>query len=151
MLIRKAAICDAEGIHKLVTAFALKGVMLPRSLNSIYDNIRDFWVIDEDGVLVGCAALHIVGWEGLAEVRSLSVMKEAQGNGYGRILVERCIEEAKDLGVKKLFALTFVPDFFARLGFALEEKDKLPHKIWSDCIDCPFFPNCTEVAVIIHL
>lgn len=152
-MIRKAKISDAEHIYKLISTFAKSGVMLARSLNSIYENIRDFWVaVDPEGEkVIGCCALHIIGWEGLAEIRSLTVDSSYQHHGTGRELVMQCIKEAKEMELKKLFALTFVPDFFFKCGFREESKDKLPHKIWSDCIDCPFFPNCTEVAVIMEI
>lgn len=152
-MIRKAQIADAEQIHQVVSQFAQKSVMLPRSLNSIYEHIRDFWVaIDEEaGNVAGCAALQVVGWENLAEIRSLSVGENYQKHGFGKLLVDQCMDEAKDLGVKRVFALTFVPDFFYRCGFEQIDKGKLPHKIWSDCIDCPFFPNCKEIAVIKEL
>lgn len=151
--LRKATIKDAEVIHKLVSHFAGKGIMLPRSLNSVYESIRDFWVAEDEGAreVLACVALHVIGWEGLAEVRSLSVKEDTQKTGYGKLLVEKCIEEAKELGIKRLFALTFVPDFFLHLGFNEIDKNELPHKIWSDCIDCPFFPDCKEIAVEIKV
>lgn len=148
MLIRKAVIADTEQIHKLIASFSKKGAMLPRSLNYVYENIRDFWVALEDSEIVGCCALHVVGWEGLAEVKSLSVNKDAQKSGIGKKLVKKCIVDAKKIGVTKVFALTYVPDFFLKSGFNIVEKETLPHKIWSDCIDCPFFPDCNEIAVI---
>ncbi len=147
-MIRKAIISDAPTIQELVAQFSQKGIMLPRSLNSVYEHIRDFWVIEEDHKVIGCAALHVVGWNGLAEIRSLSVNKERQKKGMGKQLVDKCIEEALKLGVEKVFALTFVPEFFLKYGFTPIEKETLPHKIWSDCIDCPFFPDCKEVAVM---
>jgi amino-acid N-acetyltransferase len=149
-MIRKAILEDADNIHDLISAFADKRVMLPRSLNFVYENIRDFFVyVDESNVPVGCVALHVVGWEGLAEVKSLSVGASKQKSGIGRMLVEACLNEAGFLGVKRVFALTFVPDFFNKCGFHIIEKDTLPHKIWTDCIDCPFFNNCKEIAVAI--
>ncbi len=150
-MIRKAFLSDAETIQKLVAQFSQKGVMLPRSLNSVYEHIRDFWVIEENKNVVGCAALHVVGWNGLAEIRSLSVDEKSQKKGMGKNLVERCIDEAKEIGIKRVFALTFVPDFFDKNGFHKIEKETLPHKIWSDCIDCPYFPDCKEIAMIKEL
>jgi amino-acid N-acetyltransferase len=147
-MIRKAIISDAPTIQELVARFSQKGIMLPRSLNSVYEHIRDFWVIEEDHKVIGCAALHVVGWNGLAEIRSLSVNKERQKKGMGKQLIDKCIEEALEIGVEKVFALTFVPEFFLKYGFTTIEKETLPHKIWSDCIDCPFFPDCKEVAVM---
>ncbi len=147
-MIRKAIISDAQTIQELVAQFSQKGIMLPRSLNSVYEHIRDFWVIEEEGKVIGCAALHIVGWNGLAEIRSLSVNKECQKKGLGKLLVDKCLAEAKEIGIEKVFALTFVPDFFSKHGFQNIEKETLPHKIWSDCIDCPYFPDCKEIAVM---
>lgn len=151
-MIRKAVLSDAQHIHELISMFADKKAMLPRSLNFVYENIRDFFVyVDDQDIPVGCAALHVVGWEGLAEVKSLSVRSNYQKTGLGRILVESCLEEARLLGVKRVFALTFVPDFFIRCGFHVIDRDTLPHKIWTDCIDCPFFNNCKEIAVELSL
>ncbi len=152
-MIRKARISDAESIYKLVASYSQKGVMLSRSLNSIYEHIRDFWVVEDDQSheLIGCAALQIIGWDGLAEVRSLVISSSKQNMGLGKKLIDTCINEANEMNVKRLFALTFVPGFFIKCGFYEISKDKLPHKIWSDCIDCPMFPDCKEIAVIIDL
>ena len=151
MAIVKATISDAEAIHKLISYFAEKKSVLPRPLNYIYENIRDFWVAKQDGEVVGCSALHVIGWEGLAEVKSLTVSEDMQKKGLGRDLVNRCIEEGKQLGASQVFALTFVPEFFVSLGFSEVDKESLPHKIWSDCIDCSYFPDCKEIAVKIPL
>lgn len=149
MQIRKAKLSDVESIHELIAFFAQKEVMLRRSLNYVYENIRDFVVaVDDQGNIQGCSALHVVGWENLAEIKSLCVSEAAQKTGLGRQLVSSCLEDGQILGVKKVFSLTFVPGFFEKLGFNVVDKDVLPHKIWSDCIDCPFFPNCNEIAVI---
>lgn len=151
MEIRKARIEDAEAIQKLISSFAEDRKMLPRSLNFVFENIRDFWVADEDGEVIGCAALSIVGWEGLAEIKSLSVKLGTQKKGVGKNLVDKCISEAKPFGLKRIFALTFVPDFFEKCGFKIINKESLPHKIWTDCIDCPSFNNCTEIAVSLDI
>lgn len=121
--------------------------MLPRSLNEIYENIRDFFVYKDNDKLMGASALHIL-WEDLAEIRSLAVSKECQNKGIGKKLIERCLKEAKSLGVKKVFALTYTPQFFKKLGFKDIDKNSLPQKIWGDCLKCPRFPQCEEVAVI---
>lgn len=147
-MIRKAKISDAEDIYKIIQDWAKKGRLLERSLNYIYENIRDFWVYEYKGKIVGCCALHIVGWENLAEIKSLAVKKEYQNKGIGKQLVLKCIKEAKELGIKKVFALTFIPSFFIKLKFVPFKREELPHKIWSDCINCVFFPNCHEEAVI---
>ncbi len=145
--IRKAVTADIAEIHRLVNAFADRGLMLPRSLSQLYENVRDFFVAVEEGHVVGCAALH-VSWKDLAELKSLAVAHEAQGRGYGRCLVEACKAEAPAVGVSRIFALTYVPDFFEKLGFARVEKALLPRKVWTECVYCPKFADCTEIAVI---
>lgn len=147
MVVRKARVGDVPAIHALVKEFARQEAMLPLSLSEVYEKLRDFFVAELDGAVVGCAALHVV-WEDLAEVRSVAVRKDLQGRGIGRGLVLACVSEAPALGVARVFTLTYVPDFFQRLGFACVEKDALPHKVWSDCVRCPHFPNCNEVSLI---
>lgn len=149
-MIRKAKISDAKHIHKFVNEFAKKEEMLPRALNDIYECIRDFFIYEEKGTIKGVCALHVL-WEDLAEIRSLAVKEEHQGLGIGRSLVKRSLKEARELGVKRVFALTYQPDFFKKLGFHEVDKSKLPHKIWGDCIRCPKFPECDEHAVITQI
>jgi amino-acid N-acetyltransferase len=150
MRIRKALLNDAPDIQKLINQFAKKDLMLPRSLNHLYENIRDYYVAEEKGRMIGCAALHIV-WGDLAEVNSLAVRESHKGKGTGRALVLRCIEEARGLGIRRVFALTYVPKFFRKCGFSRIPKSKLPQKIWSDCLNCPKFPDCGEVSVAVDL
>jgi amino-acid N-acetyltransferase len=147
-MIIKAKITDVKEIHLLINDFAKKGVVLARSLNYIYDNIRDFWVYKKENKVVACVALHVVGWDGLAEIKSLVVEKSYQKQGIGAELINICLKEAKTLAVKKVFALTFVDTFFIKLGFKSINKKTLPHKIWADCLNCSFFPNCKEAAFI---
>ncbi|PKN12254.1 MAG: GNAT family N-acetyltransferase [Deltaproteobacteria bacterium HGW-Deltaproteobacteria-4] len=149
-MIRKATIPDVRAIHKLLMTYASSGMMLSRSLSELYEAIRDFYVWEEDGVVVGTVCLHIC-WEDLAEVRSLAVEESFEGRGIGRQLVESCLQEARQIGLKKVFALTYKDQFFAKLGFHLIEKSELPHKIWGDCIKCPKFPECDEIAMSIEL
>ena len=148
--IRKALIADIKQIQKIVNEFARKEEMLPRALNELYESIRDFIVFDNEGTIVGVCALRIL-WEDLAEIRSLAVQKEYQHSGIGRALLRKCLKEAKDLGVKRVFALTYHSDFFKKNGFSDTDKAKLPQKIWGDCLKCHKFPECDENAVIIHL
>jgi len=147
-MIRKARMSDVKGIHGLIAEYARKGDMLPRSLADIYENLRDYFVyLAEDGELVGSAAIHIM-WEDLAEVRSLAVREGKMRRGVGTQLVESCISEAIMLGIDRVFALTYKPEFFEKLGFHVVDKAELPQKIWTDCLKCSKFPDCDEVALV---
>lgn len=145
--IDRARLADVEGMKALLDDYAASGDLLARSRLSLYETIRDFFVLREGDALVGLSALHIC-WIDLAEVRSLAVRRDRQGRGYGRLLVERCLEDARRLGLKRVFALTYRPDFFGVLGFRRVDKSELPHKVWQDCVHCAKFPDCDEVAVM---
>lgn len=147
-MIRKARMSDVKGIHGLIAEYARKGDMLPRSLADIYENLRDYFIFEDDGgELVGSAAIHIM-WEDLAEVRSLAVREGKMRRGVGTQLVESCISEAIVLGIGRVFALTYKPGFFEKLGFHVVDKAELPQKIWTDCLKCSKFPDCDEVALV---
>jgi len=148
--IKKAKISDIRQIHKFVNEFARKEEMLPRSLNDLYENMRDIYIYEDKGKMKGVCALHVL-WEDLAEIRSLAVSKDAQGKGVGRRLLKVCLKEAKQLGLKRVFALTYQPEFFRKAGFKDVDKTKLPQKIWGECLRCPKFPECDEDAVIKEL
>jgi amino-acid N-acetyltransferase len=148
--LRKARMADIPSIHSLVNEFAGKGEMLGRSRSELYEGLRDFFVVEDGEDILGCSALHI-NWEDLAEVRSLAVAQELQGKGAGKALVRACVDEARELGVARVYALTYRPGFFEGIGFARIDKDLLPHKIWGDCLKCPQFPNCDEDAVIMEV
>lgn len=150
MKIRKAKISDLKYAQKLINEFARKEQMIPRALNELYETVRDFVVCESKGEICGVCALHIM-WEDLAEIRSLAVEKNWQRMGIGKNLVKRCLKEAKSLGIKRVFALTYHADFFKKLGFKEIDKSKLPQKIWGDCLRCPRFPECDETALIIDL
>ena len=150
LLIRKAKTGDVPDMQKLINFFADRGELLPRSLNQLYEDIRDFFVAEEEGRLIGTCALH-VNWDDLAEVKALVVDKEFQGKGLGKQLVQTCLDEAQALGISRVFALTYKPDFFHKLGFRNIDKSELPHKVWSECIHCVKFPDCGEIAVIREL
>lgn len=143
-------IADVADIQALIKYFSERDVMLPRPLSTLYENIRDFHIMDEDGKVIGCCALHVT-WGDLAEIKSLAVAENAQGKQLGRLLVEACLSEARELGIPRVFALTYVSNFFEKLGFNKVDKSTLPHKIWSECINCPKFPDCGEEAVVIEL
>jgi amino-acid N-acetyltransferase len=146
-MIRKAKVKDIKQIQALINVFAEKDLMLPRSLNELYENIRDFWVFEDKSKIAGCAAMHI-SWDDLAEIKSLAVARNKQGKGIGRSLVNSCLKEAKELGARKVFVLTYKPDFFKGFGFKRVKHASLPHKIWVECIRCPKFPNCQEIALL---
>jgi amino-acid N-acetyltransferase len=146
-MIRKAKLNDIKEIQRLIKLHAPKGGILPRSLSELYDHLRDFFVFVRNRRVIGICALHIC-WEDLAEIRSLAVEEEDQKRGIGAKLVKACLEESKSLGVKRVFALTYQPEFFERLGFKRVDKTVLPHKIWTDCLKCVKFPDCDETAVL---
>ncbi|MBZ4672596.1 N-acetyltransferase [Deferribacterales bacterium Es71-Z0220] len=149
-MIRSAKIPDVKEIQNLVNFHAKKGEMLTLSLSEIYERIFEFDVYEENSQILGCCALH-PSWEDLAEIRSLAVKEDFIGKGIGKQLVENALKRAKDLGIKKVFALTYKLEFFKKLGFYEISKDGLPRKIWSDCLKCPLFPDCDEIAVMIEL
>ena len=149
-MIRKANAKDAKAIQELITPFAAKGEMLPKSLSDLYNQIRDFSVYEEDGVIVGTCALHVC-WDDLAEIRSLAVQEGFRGKGVGKSLVKFCIKETGGLEVTRIFALTYRREFFEKLGFVHVDKSTLPHKIWVDCLKCVKFPDCDEEAMLLDL
>jgi amino-acid N-acetyltransferase len=145
---------DIKKIYNMLQYFADKDLLLGRSLSSLYDQLRDFSVFvekteegPEQDNLVGVCALHIC-WDNLAEIRSLAVTEEHQRKGVGRQLVDRALAEAESYGITKVFTLTYQPDFFRKLGFRDIDKSELPHKVWSDCVQCSKFPDCNEEALI---
>ncbi len=152
MGIRKAKISDVRQIQKLIELAAKKGEMLSRSLSELYDNLRDYYVYEEDDPqqILGTCAMHIC-WEDLAEIRSLVVREDYNRRGIGTKLIEASLSEAISLGLYRIFALTYKPDFFLKFGFRTVDKSALPHKIWADCIKCVKFPECDEVAVLLEV
>jgi amino-acid N-acetyltransferase len=148
MNVEKATINDVKRMHELVNKFAGNGEMLPRALSEIYENLRDYFVIrDGKGAVTACVALHI-SWADLAEVKALAVAEDSHRQGMGAALIKSCIEEAKSLGIPKVFCLTYKPGFFKKQGFKTVEKAELPRKIWAECYSCPKFPDCDEVALV---
>lgn len=148
--IERARLADVPTIHQLINYFADRGDMLHRSLGELYENVRDFFVARDGGEVVGCGSLHIV-WQDLAELKSLAVAESHQGQGLGTRLVEACLAEARELGLANVFCLTYQVDFFARRGFERLDVMELPRKVWGECIRCPKFPHCDEVAMIYRL
>ncbi|HEX9135557.1 MAG: N-acetyltransferase [Nitrospirota bacterium] len=149
-MIRKAKLTDVKTIQAIVNQYAEGGQMLPRTLNEIYESLRDFHVYEQDGSIIGVCALH-VSWDGLAEIRSLAVRQDRVKRGVGSELVRQCLSEAAALQVERVFVLTYQNVFFRKLGFTDVDKKELPHKIWTDCLNCVKFPNCDESALIINV
>ena len=153
MKIRKAIITEVIDIHKLLNHYARQDLLLPRSLSELYRNVRDYFILydeDDGDKVLGVCGLGIV-WEDLAEIKSLAIDESSGGKGLGSMLVKECLKEAQSLGLKRVFTLTYVPPFFKKLGFKEVEKSILPQKIWADCLNCPKFPNCDEIALMIDL
>ena len=150
-MLRKAKVSDVKVFHRMINRSAIKGEMLSRSLMSLYGSLRDFFVyLDDDDSIVGVCAMHIF-WENLAEVRSLYVKDDYRRSGIGRRLVEACISDAITLDLLRIFTLTYQTDFFKSIGFVVADKSELPEKIWTDCINCPKYPDfCDEVAMILE-
>jgi amino-acid N-acetyltransferase len=144
---RKAKMADAESIHQLINNYAEQGLMLARSRSMIYESIREFTVVDDNGKFIGVGGLHVI-WEDLAEIRALALDPACLGKGIGRQLIEALVQEAKELGVARVFALTYQTEFFTRCGFQVVRKEEMSPKVWKECINCPKFPNCDEVAMI---
>ena len=150
MNIRSAKISDVEAIYSLINFYAERDKMLFRSMADIYENLQAFTVAELDGRVAGCCALQII-WSDLAEVKSLAVDEANIDKGVGKMLVAAATEQARQLGLPKIFALTLNPAFFEKMGFKVIEKEKLPMKVWSDCATCPKQQNCDEIAVIRQL
>jgi amino-acid N-acetyltransferase len=146
-IVRKARAADGPAIQRLLAHFASRGELLHRTLNEVYQHLRDFVVGEAEGRIVGVCALWLY-WEDLAEVRSLAVEDSYAGRGLGKALVGACLTEAAELGIQRVFALTYRPGFFERLGFRILDKRELPQKIWKDCVGCAKFTCCDEVALI---
>lgn len=147
---RPAIIKDARSVQSLIKMHAEKELMLPRSLNELFETIRQYTVYEEDGVILGVCGLHI-SWEDLAEVRALAVHPDHMGRGIGSHLLEGAMAEARRLGIPRVFTLTYVPDFFRKKGFRDMDKSEFPHKIWSECVKCHKFPDCDEIGLIYDL
>ena len=149
-MVRPARTSDAEAISALVNYYAERGRMLHRSLESVYESLRDFLVAPGDAGLSGCVALSISNRE-LAEIRSLAVAGPCRGRGVGRRLVEAAVEQARQLGLARVFVLTCEPEFFSRFRFRVVRRDSLPAKVWRDCIHCPRADDCNEIAMLLDL
>lgn len=149
-MIRKARMKDVDQIVYIINLLAKDGSLLPVRTSKVVESIRDYFVCERDEKVVGCARLKIYT-RNLGEIRSVAVLPEYRGMDIGRKLVEKCIDEAKELGLNRVFVLTKVPEFFGKTGFKEVSKRELPHKVWEDCIGCPKFHRCDEIAMILEL
>ncbi|MBN1456535.1 MAG: N-acetyltransferase [Sedimentisphaerales bacterium] len=147
MNIRKATVKDVEAIHSLISYYAELDKMLFRSHADIYEKLQNFAVAESDSEVVGCCVLQVI-WADLAEIKSLAVKKSYFGQGIGKSLVQRSIDQAMELAVDKVFVLTLEPAFFEKIGFTRIEKELLPMKVWSDCAKCSKQDHCDETALI---
>lgn len=149
-LIRKPKLTEIVAMKQLLDEAAAEGQVLTRRLAEMFENARDFYVsVDEQGV-GGLAALHIDLLD-LAELRSLVVRRNLRGAGVGRALVEAALEEARQLEITRVYTFTRIPDFFLKMGFHIVDRAELPYKAFKDCLKCPLFPGCDEIALIREL
>jgi amino-acid N-acetyltransferase len=144
---RKAILPDVERIHAIIRPYAEIGTLLPRTVAELSENVRDFVVVEDDGQVVGCGALHLYGMH-LAEIRTIAVMPAAKGIGAGRKLVETLLDEAEQHRVTCVCLFTRIPEFFGHMGFVTATRDELPDKIYKDCVHCPNLHACDEVAMV---
>ncbi len=147
MRARKAKLPDVKAIHALIEHYSADGTLLPRSMAELCENVRDFVVVERDGKVLGCGALHLYGLH-LTEVRSICIHPSLQGQGGGRILIAELLREAEEQSVSCVCLFTRLPEFFAHFGFRVAERRELPDKIYKDCVKCPRLHACDEVAMV---
>lgn len=146
IIYRSATFDDVEAMHKILHDYAKAGLMLPRARNAIYESLREYVVAEIDGKIVGIGALHFV-WDRLAEVRSLAIIPDHKTTGIGRKIVELLEAEGVARGVEMFFTLTYQPGFFGKCGYEVVAKESLSPKVWKECVHCPQYPNCDEIAL----
>ena len=151
LITRKARLRDVGEMSRIVNFYAVQQQMLPKTHLQLYENLRDFSVVeDEEGRIIACGALHIY-WENLAEIRAIAVAEGMNRKGIGTLLTEYLIEEARELGLEQVFCFTYVPKFFNSLGFIQVEHSVLPLKVYNECFQCPKFNKCDEIAMVLPL
>ena len=150
MNIRKAELRDVPALYKLISRYVAEQILLPRPLTNLYEDVWEFTVAEEDGELLGCGALKFYNQE-LAEIRSLAVDEALHSKGVGRMLTEALMDEAERFGLKRVFALTVAPGFFEKLGFRQAPRERFPIKVFQDCLGCPKYSCCDEIAVSYEL
>ncbi|MFZ0962986.1 MAG: N-acetyltransferase [Terriglobia bacterium] len=150
MTIRKAKLKDVPEIHRLITHYARKRILLPRTLINLYEDVWEFLVAEDEGKLVGCGALKLYSQQ-LAEIRSLCVDETLKSKGIGCELVKALLDQAETIGLRSVFALTITPAFFEKLGFHKAPRLRFPTKVWRDCLRCERYTCCDETALSIDL
>ena len=164
VVIEKAQIRDVEEILELVNAYAARNLMLPRGPQYLYENIRDFVIATDSNVpvysmtetrevlnlIVACGSLHVL-WEDIAEIRALASHPDYQHLGLGSKMVEYMIEEARQLGIRRLYTFTLTEDFFKTLGFRRQNRSELPPKVWGECSRCPKYFRCDEIGMVLKI
>jgi len=151
LITRKARLRDVGDMSRIVNYYAAQQQMLPKTHLQLYENLRDFSVVeDESGMILACGALHIY-WENLAEIRAIAILEGMNHRGIGTLLAGRLIDEARELGLEQVFCFTYVPKFFNSLGFIQVEHSVLPLKVYNECFQCPKFNKCDEIAMVLQL
>ena len=148
--IRPAHVADVPAAAGIINDCAEFGLMLPRSLASLYEKVRDYQVAEHDGRVVGVAGLGVM-WAHLTEIYALAVDPSMRGRGLGRRLVEACLDDARRLGIRQVMTLTYEQAFFEKLGFGVVDRARLPLKVWSECLRCPKNQACDEIAMMREL
>jgi amino-acid N-acetyltransferase len=149
-IVEKAKATDVPAIYSILRGFSTQGLLLPRSYVNIYESLQTFYVArapEDPSTVVGVAALQ-VAWNNLAEVRSLAVLEEHRGKGYGQALTLAVESDARSLAIERMFVLTYVPNFFLKMGYEIVSLEYLPQKIWAVCFNCVHYPDCQEVSLV---
>jgi len=144
--IRPAQVQDVENIYQLMLPYMQDKTLIERNQDDIFEHLQEFIIALKDNAIVGVSALHIYG-SNLAEIRSLVVSPQARRLSIGHQLVKACEAMGKQLGVTRMFALTYIDKFFLEQGYAVVAKESLPQKVWTVCVHCPKFSHCDEIAV----
>jgi amino-acid N-acetyltransferase len=161
IVIKKAKVQDVQEILDLVNGYAAADVMLPRGPQYLYENIRDFVIASDRNVpvysmmdtkeelhlIVACGSLHVL-WDDIAEIRALAIHPDYQHLGLGSKIVEHLIEDARHLGIKRLYTFTLTEEFFRTIGFKRQKREELPAKMWGECSRCPKYFKCDEVGMV---
>jgi len=148
--IERAKLSDMPEVHKMITYFADRDEMLHRPLSELFENVRDYYVIKENDAIIACGSLHVV-WDDLAEVKAVAVREDYQSQGLGKLIVNKCIDEAREMGIATVFCLTIKPGYYEQVGFLQNDVMTLPRKVWGECLRCSKFPHCNEIAMVLHL